>query len=111
MRALFLICCAALAGTACGGGRGTGGGQDAGGQSSTDANVARDASSDGDGAPTVDPRRVHLALGPDLPTAVGTRVRELLESVPALEVHDVAQGVSLAELEGTLIALGDHALA
>jgi hypothetical protein len=50
-------------------------------------------------------------MGDDLPGAVARRVRELLTSVPGLEVHDVAQGVSMDRLAGTLIALGDHALA
>ena len=64
-----------------------------------------------DGAVALGPPRVYLALGSDLPAAIGLRVQTLLSSVPGLDLVLLDEHATLSSLSGTLLALGDHALA
>jgi hypothetical protein len=113
MRALYLIGVLVLV-SACSGPRGgTAPARD--GQVSEDAGAITaltDAAMEGsDAAPARREKRVFLALGADLPPAIGPRVRTLLSSVPWVLVLDANDAANLDGLEGTVLALGDHPIA
>ena len=63
------------------------------------------------GAASASPARVYLAVGSDLPPAIGARLHTLLSSIPGLDPLTVDERTEISALAGLVIALGDHPLA